>query len=137
MENFLSHLNTVNKYRIKLLSDVELEKNASIIIDVAKSNKENYTQLLESTLFGFYRGEPCEICGNKEECTCHFGLIKLPYPIIANTVILDKFFKVIDVLCPVCGCIPLDNLSYLMDLKPEDIDKISEGNEKLMEFKKV
>ena len=65
MENFLSHLNTVNKYRIKLLSDVELEKNASIIIDVAKSNKENYTQLLESTLFGFYRGEPCEICGNK------------------------------------------------------------------------
>ena len=120
MENFLHHLNTVNKYRIKLLSDVELEKNASIIIDIAKSNKENYTQLLESTLFGFYRGEPCEICGNKEECTCHFGLIKLPYPIIVNTVILDKFFKVIDVLCPVCGCIPLDNLSYLMDLKPED-----------------
>ena len=42
MENFLNHLNTVNKYRIKLLSDVELEKNASVIIDVAKSNKENY-----------------------------------------------------------------------------------------------
>ena len=69
------------------MSDIELQKNASVIYNKNLDFKnEQYS--LESGLFGITKSSSCTICGQNRECTLHYGLIALPYPIISNTVVI-------------------------------------------------
>lgn len=112
-------LTETNQYRIKLMSDVELERNATVILN-DKLNNNNQTYSLESPLFGMNKNQECEICGGNKNCTCHFGLINLPFPIITNTIILDKFTKLVPLLCPICANFPIENAKLALNLRPNE-----------------
>lgn len=99
-------------YRLKLLSDAELVNNAS---NIYSKNKQQYgstnisdAQDLESGLYGSTKSGPCKICNQAKNCQGHYGACILPYPIITNTIILDKFIRLIQILCPVCSSFPIN-----------------------------
>ena len=112
-------LNEVNEYRLKLISDAELEKYACIIINDT-TTAENIKFGLESALFGMTKNESCAICGQNKSCTQHFGLISLPYPIITNTIIILQFKKIVEMICPCCANFPIENIENVLKLKPEE-----------------
>lgn len=119
MDHFINYLNISSEYRIKLMSDAELEKNASVIL-TEKSIGTNTKIDIESSIFGMTKNDPCQICGQTKLCTCHYGLIPLNYPIITNTVIKDSFVKLIQLICPHCANFPITNAKESLNLRPED-----------------
>lgn len=119
MEYYKNILSKTSEYRLKLMSDVELQRNASVIYNKNFDlNSEQYA--LDSGLFGMTKSSPCQICGQTKECCLHFGLINLPYPIITNTIVIDKFIKLLKIICPCCGNFPINNAKNSLKLAPEE-----------------
>jgi DNA-directed RNA polymerase beta' subunit len=100
------------------MSDIELINHASIVYNKQRNAFTNNItnselQDLESGLYGSTKSGQCRICGQTKNCHGHYGVCQLPYPIIANTIILEKFVKLIQSLCPVCSSFPIKQ--YLLD----------------------
>lgn len=118
-KTFNKYLNQTNQYRLKLLSDIELENGASIIYNkVSNSNSDTYS--LESAMFGMTKTSPCTICGQTKDCTSHYGLISLPYPIVSNLIVEDQFNKLIQIICPHCSNFPIKNAKEALSHRPSD-----------------
>jgi len=109
-----------SEYRIKLMSDVELERYASVIFNNKNMNNSQFYNL-ESGFFGVNRRVDCAICNQKgNACPGHYGLISLPYPVITNTIIADRFLKLIQLLCPCCSNFPIENAKDSLQLLPQN-----------------
>ena len=99
------------------MSDIELQKNASVIYNKNLDFKnEQYS--LESGLFGITKSSSCTICGQNRECTLHYGLIALPYPIISNTVVVEPMVKLLKIICPCCANFPIPNAKDALLMQP-------------------
>ena len=109
-----------NEYRIKLMSDSERERYASIIFNSKTTDSSNAAYTLESGYFGTNKHTACAVCLQTNKCPGHYGLISLPYPIVTNTIIAERFFKLIQLLCPCCSNFPIENAKDALSLKPED-----------------
>ena len=118
-DEFSKYINNTNKYRLKLMSDVELLNNASVIYSKNNINISNLYSL-DSGLFGSTKSGECKICHQTRDCPGHFGLIPLVYPIISNSIVEDKFLKLIQIICPICSNFPITNAKDSLLLKPEE-----------------
>lgn len=129
-----------NEYRLKLMSDIELMGNASVIYDSKGNVSELYN--LESGLFGSTKSGACKICNQTKNCPGHFGVIPLIYPIITNSVVEDKFLRLITNICPICSNFPLIDAKKSLNLKPEErfdwiqkeVKKMKENNVNLCPY---
>ena len=97
-------------YKLYLKSDEELRQESEILYDQNKITSKIYS--LDSSNFGANRANPeCYICHqNMMNCPGHYGVIKLPFPIVKN-VCLQEFKKIIQCICPICSNIPIKNIS--------------------------
>ena len=116
---FSKILDQKNTYRLKLMSDVELLSYANINISKI-SDADSELLNLESNIFGSNKTSNCLICGQLKECPGHYGVIQTPYPILTNTLVLNDFLKVIEIICPFCSCVPINNARDALKLKPAD-----------------
>lgn len=112
-------LDSKNSYRLKMMSDVELLSYANVNISKI-SDVDSDTMNLESNIFGSNKTSTCLICGQLKDCPGHYGVIQTPYPIITNTLVLNDFLKLIEIICPFCSCIPISNAKETLKLKPQD-----------------
>ena len=99
-------------YRLKLMSDNELLNHASILYNkqrntYAVGSTSSELQDLESGIYGSTKSGQCRICGQTRNCHGHYGVCALPYPIITNTIVIDKLVKLIQSICPVCSRFPI------------------------------
>ena len=118
-DEFSKYIKNTNKYRLKLMSDTEILNNASIIY--SKSNtavSELYN--LDSGLFGSTKSGDCKICHQTRDCPGHYGVIPLVYPIISNSIVEDKFLRLIQIICPICSNFPISNAKDALKFKPEE-----------------
>jgi DNA-directed RNA polymerase beta' subunit len=109
-----------SEYRIRLMSDTELERYASVIYN---NKNVNNSQLynIESGIFGANKHAECTICGQRsDKCPGHYGLISLPYPVITNTIIAERFLKLIQLICPCCSNFPIENASDALSIIPQN-----------------
>lgn len=120
MNDLSRYTDEVPEYRIKLMSDVEKERYASIIFNNKTANTSDSAYTLESGYFGVSKHTQCSVCGQTNKCTGHFGLIALPYPIITNTIIAERFFRLIQIICPCCSSFPIENAKDALNLQPND-----------------
>ena len=105
---FKTILDTKYFYRIKLMSDAEFL--STCVLNINKFNENSSDKLnIETPLFGNNKSEKCLICGKTRGCSMHHGALQSIYPIITNTLVMDDFFKVIQILCPFCSNLPIDN----------------------------
>ena len=118
-DEFSKYINNTNKYRLKLMSDIELLNNASVIYSKNNINISNLYSL-DSGLFGSTKSGECKICHQTRDCPGHYGLIPLVYPIISNSIVEDKFLKLIQIICPICSNFPITNAKESLSLKPEE-----------------
>lgn len=134
-EEFSGYINNQNSYRLKLMSDVEILNNASIIFTKSNSTISDLFNL-ESGLFGATKNGPCTICHQTRDCPGHYGVIPLIYPIITNSIVEDKFLRLIQLICPICSNFPIPNAKDALKQKPEErfvwiqkeVKKIQENN---------
>lgn len=107
-------------YRFKLLSDTELINNACVVIN-SQDMLKSFNFSFESSLFGANKNEPCSICGQTKECnSSHYGLFALPYSVLTNFIIEDYLIKIVKIICPHCGKIPIDHPNFTLGEK-EDV----------------
>lgn len=132
---FSNYINSTNKYRLKLMSDVEILNNATVVYSKSyNSVSELYN--LESGLFGATKSGACKICHQTRDCPGHYGVIPLTYPIISNSIVEDKFLRLIQIICPICSNFPIPNAKDALNQKPEErfiwlqeqVKKIKENN---------
>ena len=112
-------IDETSEYRIRLLSDTDLERYASVIYN---NKNVNNSQLynIESGIFGANKHAECTICNQRsDKCPGHYGLISLPYPVITNTIIAERFIRLIQLLCPCCSNFPIENARDALSLNPQ------------------
>ena len=122
-------------YRLKLLSDTELVNSASILytkkVDGTNFSAVAELQNLESGYYGSSTSIVCKICGQTRNCQCHYGVFQLPYPIPANTMIIDKLTRFIQLVCPICSRIPIDDHEERQILNTPLTDRINTIQDKI------
>lgn len=119
-ENILKYIGKDTEYRFRLKSDAELAAGAVAIVntkDMLKSSSFNF----DSPMFGHSRSELCSICGYGQECTCaHYGLIAMPYAIMSNPFVENSLIKVVRMICPFCGNLPIEHPEFILNEEPKD-----------------
>jgi DNA-directed RNA polymerase beta' subunit len=110
----MSKVHSFHGYKFKLLSEEDLLANSIMVYELKNLSSKDFT--LDSQIFGATLMLPiCSTCGqNVNQCTGHYALIKLPFPIII-AICLRDFKNVIENICPICS-------HFLADLT--DINKI-------------
>lgn len=119
-EQLIKFIGNEYEYRLRLISDAELADYAVVILnkqDILNSSNFNF----ESSLFGNTRTETCGICGQSNECTCaHYGLIALRYSVLTNPACENLLIKVIRMICPHCGKLPIENPEFTLKYQRRD-----------------
>lgn len=118
-EEFSKYITNTNKYRLKLMSDTEILNNASIIYSKCNTAVSDLYNL-DSGLFGSTKSGDCKICHQTRDCPGHYGVIPLVYPIISNSIVEDKFLRLIQIICPICSNFPISNAKDALKLRPEE-----------------
>ncbi len=123
-------------YQLRLAPDEEILNRAEIVYDAQRLISKNNT--LDSGLFGSTIMNPiCDICYNRvEECSGHFAVIQLPFPIVRMICIKD-FKLLLPIICPICSALLCEHVENSLRLEPDarldwirkEVDKFTKSGE--------